>query len=333
MSANEREQSTRAELILAIETSCDDTCAAVLDGPRILANLISSQAAAHERFGGVVPEVASRHHLELTARRPGPDRRPAGRDQHRQGDRRGAAAAADPGRPPAGPRRRQLPRAGAAGAALPLPGRERRPHAAGGGPRPRRARGARTDPRRRRRRGLRQVRPPAGARLPGWAGPGTGGGQRRPRGLRDAGGDGPRSRPRLQLQWVEDRARLPLPRTRAGGGRGAPRRPCRLLPGRRDRPADGETEAGAEAGRLGGCGTGRRRRRQRPPARGGGAALRGARRAPEAGAGRALHRQRGDDRLGGALRPSARLPGLPQTPADGPISADTRGFSAHRPAV
>jgi N6-L-threonylcarbamoyladenine synthase len=56
-----------ARLILAIETSCDDTCAAVLDGPRILANLISSQAAAHEGFGGVVPEVASRHHLELTA--------------------------------------------------------------------------------------------------------------------------------------------------------------------------------------------------------------------------------------------------------------------------
>jgi N6-L-threonylcarbamoyladenine synthase len=54
-------------LILAIETSCDDTCAAVLDGPRILANLISSQAAAHAHFGGVVPEVASRHHLELTA--------------------------------------------------------------------------------------------------------------------------------------------------------------------------------------------------------------------------------------------------------------------------
>ena len=54
-------------MILAIETSCDDTCAAVVDGPRILSNLISSQAAAHERFGGVVPEVASRHHLELTA--------------------------------------------------------------------------------------------------------------------------------------------------------------------------------------------------------------------------------------------------------------------------
>jgi len=54
-------------LILAIETSCDDTCAAVLDGPRILSNVISSQAAAHEGFGGVVPEVASRHHLELVS--------------------------------------------------------------------------------------------------------------------------------------------------------------------------------------------------------------------------------------------------------------------------
>jgi N6-L-threonylcarbamoyladenine synthase len=52
-------------VILAIETSCDDTCAAVVDGPRIRSNVISSQAAAHERFGGVVPEVASRHHLEL----------------------------------------------------------------------------------------------------------------------------------------------------------------------------------------------------------------------------------------------------------------------------
>jgi N6-L-threonylcarbamoyladenine synthase len=51
--------------ILAIETSCDDTCAAILDGPRILANVISSQAAAHAAFGGVVPEVASRHHLDL----------------------------------------------------------------------------------------------------------------------------------------------------------------------------------------------------------------------------------------------------------------------------
>ena len=54
-----------AGVILAIETSCDDTCAAVVEGPRIRANIISSQAAAHARYGGIVPEVASRHHLEL----------------------------------------------------------------------------------------------------------------------------------------------------------------------------------------------------------------------------------------------------------------------------
>jgi N6-L-threonylcarbamoyladenine synthase len=52
-------------LILAIETSCDDTCAAVLDGDTLLASVVSSQNEFHARYGGVVPEVASRHHLEL----------------------------------------------------------------------------------------------------------------------------------------------------------------------------------------------------------------------------------------------------------------------------
>jgi N6-L-threonylcarbamoyladenine synthase len=52
-------------MILGIETSCDDTCAAVItpDGA-IRANVISSQGV-HDRYGGVVPEIASRHHLEL----------------------------------------------------------------------------------------------------------------------------------------------------------------------------------------------------------------------------------------------------------------------------
>lgn len=52
-------------MILAVETSCDDTCAAVLDDGRVLSNIVSSQAKVHEGFGGVVPEIASRHHLEL----------------------------------------------------------------------------------------------------------------------------------------------------------------------------------------------------------------------------------------------------------------------------
>jgi N6-L-threonylcarbamoyladenine synthase len=53
-------------LILGLETSCDETAAAlVTDDGRILANVVSSQAELHARFGGVVPEIASRHHLEL----------------------------------------------------------------------------------------------------------------------------------------------------------------------------------------------------------------------------------------------------------------------------
>ena len=52
-------------MILALETSCDDTCAAVVTrAGEIRANVISSQGV-HDRYGGVVPEIASRHHLEL----------------------------------------------------------------------------------------------------------------------------------------------------------------------------------------------------------------------------------------------------------------------------
>src|SRR5205823_11710683 len=53
-------------LILGLETSCDETAAALVseDG-HILANVVSSQADLHARYGGVVPEIASRRHLEL----------------------------------------------------------------------------------------------------------------------------------------------------------------------------------------------------------------------------------------------------------------------------
>jgi tRNA N6-adenosine threonylcarbamoyltransferase len=52
-------------VILALETSCDDTCAAVVDAEGgMRSNVISSQHV-HDRFGGVVPEIASRHHLEI----------------------------------------------------------------------------------------------------------------------------------------------------------------------------------------------------------------------------------------------------------------------------
>jgi N6-L-threonylcarbamoyladenine synthase len=53
-------------VILGLETSCDETAAAVVDlDGRVLSSIVSSQADLHARFGGVVPEVASRRHLEL----------------------------------------------------------------------------------------------------------------------------------------------------------------------------------------------------------------------------------------------------------------------------
>ena len=51
--------------ILAFETSCDETsCAVIEDGRKILSNIISTQVTIHKKFGGVVPEIASRHHIE-----------------------------------------------------------------------------------------------------------------------------------------------------------------------------------------------------------------------------------------------------------------------------
>ena len=53
------------KIILAIESSCDETAAAVVvNGREVLSNIISSQIDIHTKFGGVVPEVASRKHIE-----------------------------------------------------------------------------------------------------------------------------------------------------------------------------------------------------------------------------------------------------------------------------
>lgn len=53
------------EVILAIETSCDETAVAIIrGGTEIIANVVASQIESHKRFGGVVPEIASRHHVE-----------------------------------------------------------------------------------------------------------------------------------------------------------------------------------------------------------------------------------------------------------------------------
>jgi N6-L-threonylcarbamoyladenine synthase len=51
--------------ILGIETSCDETAAAVvIDGTDVRSNVVASQAALHRKYGGVVPEIASRAHIE-----------------------------------------------------------------------------------------------------------------------------------------------------------------------------------------------------------------------------------------------------------------------------
>jgi len=47
-------------LVLGIESSCDETAAAVIDNGKIYSNIISSQVAVHSPYGGVVPEIASR---------------------------------------------------------------------------------------------------------------------------------------------------------------------------------------------------------------------------------------------------------------------------------
>ena len=51
-------------LVLGIETSCDETGVAVLEGMDVRSSVLASQVELHERFGGVVPEVAARAHVE-----------------------------------------------------------------------------------------------------------------------------------------------------------------------------------------------------------------------------------------------------------------------------
>ena len=57
-------------LILAVESSCDETAAAVVrNGREVLSNIISSQIELHKLYGGVVPEIASRKHIEKIDRK------------------------------------------------------------------------------------------------------------------------------------------------------------------------------------------------------------------------------------------------------------------------
>ena len=228
------------DLVLALETSCDDTCAAVVTARGRSARTSSPPRRSTTRYGGVVPEVASRHHLDLvnavvddalrragaSARRrragrgdpgPGPGRRAARRPGHGQGAGRRARAAVRAGRPPAGPRRRELPRPGRARAAVRLPGRQRRPHASSRGWTTTRLHGPRRDARRRGGRGLRQGRAAArAAAIPGGPHLERLAARRRPGGVRvpdRRAGPGPR----LLVLRREDRAAVRDPRPRPRG--------------------------------------------------------------------------------------------------------------------
>ena len=298
-------------VILGIETSCDETAAAVVtDDGEIVTNVVASQAELHARFGGVVPEVASRRHLELIApvvrrrstatreveaiavtTRPGPDRRAARRRLGREGARVGAAAAARPRRPPARPRRVALPEAARPAAAVHVPARERRAHDAARRAGARRATacsGRRsTTPRARRStraRGCSASAIPAAARSTCSRARAT---RRRSTSRSRA------SRARLLLLGAEDRAALPRARPRPGGARRAPRRPRRELPAR-DRARARRAHRGDGRGAASRSSAASRRTRSSGP------------RCPDAALAplAALHRQRGDDRVGGAVHPS-----------------------------
>ena len=121
-------------LVLGIETSCDETGVGIVRGHTLLADAVASSVDEHARFGGVVPEVASRAHLEAMVptieracetagirpsrrrrdrrdQRPGSRRRPAGRRRRGQGARDRARQADLRRQPPGRPRRRRPARA------------------------------------------------------------------------------------------------------------------------------------------------------------------------------------------------------------------------------
>ena len=193
-----RRGTRRARVILALETSCDDTCAAVVVArrpDRVQRDLLAGPAArplrrrgargglppppgadrrGHGRRAGAGGRDAGRDRARGRDPRPRADRRAAGGRGVGQGAGGRAPAAADPRGPPARPRGGQHPRRRPDRGALPVPGGQRRPHLPGPRGPPGLLRGDRPDAGRRRRRGLRQGRPAAGPGLsradPSWTG-------------------------------------------------------------------------------------------------------------------------------------------------------------------
>ena len=318
-------------MILALETSCDETAAAVVDAEgSIRANVVASQAELHAPYGGVVPEVASRRHLELAV--PVVERAladaGAGLD-----DLDAVAVTEGPGligallvglaSAKAIAFARGLPlvpvdhlhghiaalylQPRAARAAVPDAAGLGRPHAAGGGRRPRRLPGDRHDAGRRGRRGVRQGRAAARPRLPGRRGAGAAGG---------AGRSGARTgcRSRCSARRGHDfsfsglkTALLYAVREGHGGADLAASYQRAIV-----RSLVGRTMEAVRATGRGHPGRRRRGRPQRRAALGVRGGVRGRGRAAGAGAARAVLRQRGDDRVGRQVHAADRVPGLPR---------------------
>ena len=138
--------------ILAFESSCDETAVAVVeDGRTVLSDAIASQADLHALYGGVVPEIASRKHVEAIAALTDQALRQAGCEKSdidavavtyapgligavlvglsfAKSVAFALGVPPDPGAPHPGPHRRQLPGLSGTGAALPGPGHLRRQH-------------------------------------------------------------------------------------------------------------------------------------------------------------------------------------------------------------
>ena len=191
-------------LVLGIESSCDETGVGIVRGHELLANEVASSVEQHARFGGVVPEIASRAHLEAMV--PDAASGPARRADVDLTEVDGIAVTAGPGlmgalvvglasgqgagvragqaalrgQPPGRSRRRRPARARPAADALRRAARLRRAHLAAAGRRHRRSvdHRARLDHRRRGGGGVRQGRPAARPALPGRAGHRPGGDRR-----------------------------------------------------------------------------------------------------------------------------------------------------------
>ena len=88
--------------ILGIETSCDETAAAVVENGKILSSVVSSSVPLHEKYGGVIPEIASRFHIEYINKVAKKALKKA-RKNFRDLD--GVAVTDEPGLPGAGPER------------------------------------------------------------------------------------------------------------------------------------------------------------------------------------------------------------------------------------